>query len=94
MPLWSLNPSPVSVPLYAVPNKDGDKIYLCSKNHYRDAKGNIIRDDLECRFKAESPDSDRFQIVREKDGWLASDHSGYVTFHVCISTFLERFALI
>ena len=79
-----------SVGLYAALNKGRTKTYLCSDSSARDANGNRNLDDVQCFFRNESDGSNRFQIVREKDGWLAMSHDDYVAFHVRISLQFKR----
>ena len=64
------------IQLYAAPDKDGGRVYLTNNNKYEHT--------TQCGFKNEHKESNRFQIVREKDGWLATAHDDYVVFHVRI----------
>jgi len=86
---------PPSVRLYATPSQDneGDKTYLSSNSHVKNASGNYTYEDLRCVFEKHPSDPKRFKIVRPKDGWVASAHDHFVVFHVRISTHSQRSAV-
>lgn len=90
MPLYYLDSGTArSIRLNAASTtKEPGKSYLSSDSNARDTEGNRNLADASCFFRNEADDSNRFQIVRNKDGLLAAAPGEYIVFHV--STHIVR----
>ncbi|KAM0710645.1 hypothetical protein Q7P35_001383 [Cladosporium inversicolor] len=83
MPLYYLDSGTArSIRLNAASTtKEPGKSYLSSDSNARDTEGNRNLADASCFFRNEADDSNRFQIVRNKDGLLAAAPGEYIVFH-------------
>jgi hypothetical protein len=85
MPFAKLDSEPYTqIQLWAIEHPDDHgKVYLCNNQKLKDAQGRPVALDNCLSSIPDESNRDKFQVVREKDGWLAADDGRYIQFLLC-----------